>query len=422
MEQKIYAALQTLYSTRREAPHIIRMKIRLCDKIDFSVLRSAVDKTMQRYPYFCVELQKRNGQYVFAHNTRPVVISSTVNGTELNCETSNYHMLAFSAENDWIVFDAFHGITDGIGAYEVIRTLLYYYCSEKYNVKLSREGIRLSGDDIPDAEWVDPAVSVTGKPVPMQPQMPPALALTDPPVADNDMEKTVYSIDLSESEFMSFVSKNKASPGTMTALMLSHAVVKIHPNAKSPVRIIMCVNQRKALKAPLAHHSLVGFAVLEYTKELQSLPVEQQIARYRKVLHEQTNDDAVLSAVKATNAFISQLIDMPTDKERLDAMAAADEHLGSAMTAVISYVGKAGFGDAEKYIQEFRTLTRCPDKGIIAEISAVNGRFFIDIIQPFSDPLYINGFLQELEQNGIAYDLHDPVKLQLPNIKLPWSE
>ena len=108
MEQKIYAALQTLYSTRRDAPHIIRMKIRLCDKIDFSVLRSAVDKTMQRYPYFCVKKKKRNGQYVFAENTRPVVISDTALGTELNSKTSNFHMLAFSAENDWIVFDAFH--------------------------------------------------------------------------------------------------------------------------------------------------------------------------------------------------------------------------------------------------------------------------------------------------------------------------
>ena len=137
MQQKLTAALQTLYSTRKDAPHLIRMMMQMSDPIDRAVLRSAVDVTMQRYPYFCVELRKNDGQYVFEHNTRPVVISDTLGGTELNSESSNYHMIAFSAENDWIVLDVFHGLTDGIGAYEVIRTLLYYYCSQRYDVKLS---------------------------------------------------------------------------------------------------------------------------------------------------------------------------------------------------------------------------------------------------------------------------------------------
>lgn len=225
------------------------MMIRLRDPIDRSVLRKAVDMTMQRYPYFCVRLRKKGRQYVFAENTQPVVISDTLKGTELNSESSNYHMIAFSAEGDRIVLDLFHGLTDGIGAYEVIRTLLYYYCSARYDEKLSREGIRLAGDVI-----------------------------------------------------------------------------------------------------------------------------------------------------------------------------SADEMLNRNMTAAISYVGKAGFGDAEKYIRDFRTWTRCPDRGIIIEISAVNGRFIFDIIQPFSDPVYVNGFLQELKDNGVAYEIQDVMKLTLPNIKLLWSE
>ena len=89
MEQKLSIALQTLYSTRRDDPHAIRMMIRLRDPIDRSVLRKAVDMTMQRYPYFCVRLRKKGRQYVFAENTQPVVISDTLKGTELNSESSN---------------------------------------------------------------------------------------------------------------------------------------------------------------------------------------------------------------------------------------------------------------------------------------------------------------------------------------------
>jgi hypothetical protein len=221
---------------------------------------------------------------------------------------------------------------------------------------------------------------------------------------------------------MSFNSEHKGSPGTMTALLLSRAVAKLHPEAAAPIRIIVCVNQRKALRAPLAHQSLVGFSALEYDRQLRSLPIGQQVTEFRRRVFEQSGDEAIMSSVNAAASFVGMLTNMKTDEERLEAMSAADEMLNGNMTAVISYVGKARFGDAEKYIRDFRTWTRCPDNGIIVEISAVNGRFIFDFIQPFSDPVYVNGFLQQLKENGVAYEHLGVRELTLPNIKLPWSE
>ena len=62
---------------------------------------------------------------------------------------------------------------------------------------------------------------------------------------------------------------------------------------------------------------------------------------------------------------------------------------------------------------------------LTVEISAVNGRFtldFLDFLQTFSSPVFVNAFLKELEDNGIVYDLQDVNKLELPNIKLPRTE
>ena len=59
---------------------------------------------------------------------------------------------------------------------------------------------------------------------------------------------------------------------------------------------------------------------------------------------------------------------------------------------------------------------------LTVEISAVNGRFTLDFLQTFSSPVFVNAFLKELEDNGIVYDLQDVNKLELPNIKLPWTE
>ena len=59
---------------------------------------------------------------------------------------------------------------------------------------------------------------------------------------------------------------------------------------------------------------------------------------------------------------------------------------------------------------------------LLLEISAVGGRFTIDFLQPYSTSIYVNAFLRELEDNGIKYDLQDVMKLDLPNVRYPWTE
>ena len=90
-------------------------------------------------------------------------------------------------------------------------------------------------------------------------------------------------------------------------------------------------------------------------------------------------------------------------------------------TASVSYVGKANYREAEQYIRDFRAWTSS-SSGLTVEISAVNGRFTLDFLQTFSNPVFVNAFLAELDENGIVYDLQDVSELELPNIILPWTE
>ena len=102
MEQKLFTELRPLYVTTKERPNEIRIRIRMRDLIDPEILRRAVDMTMKRYPYFRVELQKKEGRYVFAENHRPVVITDSLHGVDLNSEESNYHMIAFCRQDSYI--------------------------------------------------------------------------------------------------------------------------------------------------------------------------------------------------------------------------------------------------------------------------------------------------------------------------------
>ena len=64
MERRLFTELRSFYESSREKPKDIRIRIRMRDLIDPDVLRHAVDSTMERYPYFRVELQKKDGQYI----------------------------------------------------------------------------------------------------------------------------------------------------------------------------------------------------------------------------------------------------------------------------------------------------------------------------------------------------------------------
>ena len=422
MEQKLFTELRPLYMTSKERPNEIRIRIRMRDLIYSDVLRHAVDSTMERYPYFCVELQKKGEQYFFAENHRPVVITNSLHGVDLNSEDSNFHMIAFCFLDNWIILDVFHGMTDGTGAYEVLRTLLYYYCSERYQVKLNDEGIRLVGDVISEEEWIDPVVNRTDLPIPPRNEMPNALNLIASAGLENDHRHTVYSISISESEFMRFNLDNDGSPGTMVSLLLSRAIAKLYPDSKDPVRIALCVNQRNALHTPLAHQSLVGGIMLEYKDKMRDWSLEMQSTAYRGMVFVQSQEENVLMGVASQAGITRMILSKESDPERQGVAGYINSLASRVITATVSYVGKANYKEAEQYIRDFRVWTSSAANGLTVEISAVNGRFTLDFLQTFSSPVFVNAFLKELEDNGIVYDLQDVNKLELPNIKLPWTE
>lgn len=422
MEQMLFTEYRTLFISNREHPHVIRLRIRMRDLIDPIAMRWSVDQTMKRYPYFCVELKcNENNHYYFAENDRPVTISRSMQGVDLNTADSNFHMIAFSWSDNWVTMDISHAVTDGKGAYEIIRTFLYYYCSKRYNVALSEEGIRLAEDEISPEEWINPVMEDIDLPEPGRVQFSKALDLVEAGRLGSDWTKTVYNITIDEDEFMRFNVENDGSPATMTALFLSRAIAKLYPEAEDSIRICVAVNQRIALKKPLAHQNLVGGAFLEYKDKMRDWPLDRQATAFRGMVFAQTQEEKVLAAIASQKRIAQMMMSMTTDKERAAMARQMDKMASSYMCACVSYVGKADYKEAEQYVRDFRTWTSSTGDALLVEISAVNGKFSLDFIQPFFSPLYVNAFLSELEENGITYDLQDVRHLELPNVKLPWT-
>lgn len=427
MRHMLYSELRTVYEATAENPRTFRLTIKLKDMIDEGVLRNAVRKTMERYPYFRVRLGIDENDVFFEDNPAPTPVLHTDGPIMLGGYETQGHLLAFCWWKNKVHIDAWHALTDGAGIYHMVQTFLYHYCSEYYGRELSSDGIWLAGDEVAVEEWVDPM----RKPLLVDPAMliekwhGNAFQIADGGVARISKNCIVYNIRIPEGEFMRFNISNEGSPGTVIALFLSRAITSIHPDAADPIAIALCVNQRKALHSPIAHQSLVGDARLVYYDRMKSMHFDVQVTCFRGMVAIQAGDDMVRRDIQEYQQFVEEIAGLPTHEARHSHCKELAEQKSRMFTATVSYVGKVDMGDAELYVQEFHALpsTALPscETPLTLELSAVNGSFYVNFMQFFEEDAYLRAFIAQLRESGINYDVLYQEQTKYPGFVCPWS-
>ncbi len=425
-DRPLFSELRTIYETTAEDPHTFRLAVRLADAVDGGALRRAVELTMARYPYFCVRMCAEEDRLSFVPNPAPVPVIRTDRRIVLGGAQTGGHLMAFCYRDDWLFIDAFHGLTDGGGIAPLIRTLLHYYCSDHYGKALPADGVRLSGSPVSRDEWEDPAVRpVSVDPLLLAPKWnSPALQIGEGGLVRLIPDSVVFNLRLSEAAFMRFNISNDGSPATIAALFLTRAIDGLHPGSARPPVIAMCVNQRKALRAPLAHQSLVGDVRLPWSDRLREMPFTTQATCFRGMVSLQSNEDMVRQEIRDYQALMAHLRTLDSHDSRRACCVRRMESLSRCLTATVSYVGKSDFGEAEQYIREFHALpsTALPSTHVplTIEMSAVNGCFFINFLQFFRERDYFDAFTRQLDQNGIDYEVLSSGEALYPRMELPF--
>ena len=234
----------------------------------------------------------------------------------------------------------------------------------------------------------------------------------------------VYNIRISEAEFMRFNLSNEGSPGTVISLFLARAIASLHPQTDDPVVIGMCVNQRKALHAPLAHQSLVGDVRLVFHDNMKQMDFETQKTCFRGMVALQSDNEMVKQEVREYQELMDTLAQMPTHEDRHAYCKQLADEKSQMLTATVSYVGKVDMGDAEFYVQEFHALpsTAMPscETPLTLELSAVNGSFYVNFMQFFEGEDYLTAFIKQLRENDINYDVLYQEPTKYPGFVCPW--
>jgi hypothetical protein len=408
----------------QESSQTVRLTLYMQDAVDGAILKEAVEATRQRYPYhqvrLCIVKDERGVEhYAFDENPQPWIVTEGRQQVTLLTKASNHHLIAFAWWDDCIALDWFYPLTDGTGAYQILRTLLYEYCHRRYDSGDSREGIPVAGDIICVEELTDPITLLRpARITPQQvPDKPKALNLfTDALVPLKENEREVINIRVSESEMMERVRSCGATPASWLAVLLSRAVCHLHPDfAVGVPTISLAVNLRKATGTPLAHQPMVGSITIPFSQELSGKSMEEQVKDCRQWITLQTHLDNLQAYYYGMHDGMEQLEQVPSLEMRHQLVTEAHQALRQHSTVSLSYVGRAAMGAAEHYVREIQTEATSLH-AILVEVSAVNGAFCISFMQMLAEDAYLNAFLGELHGQVIAYEIVSRHPVQLARI------
>lgn len=127
----------------RELTSVFRITATLKNPVNFNSLKEAVEITSKRFPYFSVSLGSGLFWHFLEYNNRPprIQIEERIPCTAFAVNRKNEPLYRILVKSNRISAEFIHILTDGSGAFEYFKSLLYTY-------------FRLSGSEISSSEGI----------------------------------------------------------------------------------------------------------------------------------------------------------------------------------------------------------------------------------------------------------------------------
>ncbi len=383
--------------------YIVHMK----DEVDGEALRHALDITMTRYPYLKKRIIADGKGYMLEDNDLPIVVKKSDKPMTLCGSESNHHLFALTFFGKDIFFNNVHAIFDGRGRGPMLHTLMYYYCKIRYGEEVEMQDVWLAGTPIDPAEYFDPFT------VPL-PQTDDLLPLPEIPAKALRLEEQglvvrsrqyLHYIRIHEKQLMSLCKSSDGTPNTILSLLMCHAIDKLHPNAQEPIIGQIYCDYRHVVGAEKSHHNMVTTLPLVYEHSMRDMSLEKQNTAMRGNILYLSDPSILLHTVTGIKAACEAVNSLPTLQAKFDAVAQGMGAFFNQTTFAISYSGKKSFGTCDKHIEALFPAGEPIGIGILMEVTAADGWFYVVFMQDWREDVYFNAFLKEIVSLGLDFDL-----------------
>ena len=395
----LYGASGDFFST-------FRLAIRMIDTVDYDLLSRSVDRVMVRYPYFCVFPKREEEHLVLHHSNRPLPVFPDDRAVTLGSEESGGHLISFGCKDNTVFIDCSHYLADGMGIDPLMKSLLYFYASERYGAEgLASDRIRMPDSPVCEGEYAypfpDSAMDTDARTV--LPKEPEEAYGLDADAFDKE-GLYAYHLHVPQKEMMAKASSSDGSPVSFLSVLLYRALHRLDSGIDKPVVAHVQHQYRAVLRTPLSHHSLVNYIPVTMLPRIRTWDVEKQNTVVRGQVILKGGKDADIASI---NRLIEAFPEKSSFADKKDAMARYAQKSILCKTFGISYVGKMDWCGLERYVEDLHAYIgeRDTKNMLLIEVMTVGEDFSLTFMQSGKGEKYLNAFMEEIRSLRIPVNL-----------------
>ena len=337
--------------------HIYRMTVELKEEIDPSLLKIALDKTLNRLPTFKVRLRNGFFQNYYERNELECPVNPDIKNScyRINYKENNGYLIRVYYHRCRISVDYYHALCDGYGASVFLSTLTGEYLRLK-GYDISHNQFILNVDEKPRDEELEDAYEryATSKKT--------AKLLESPAYHKKGTQMPLHMCNYT-SATMSFKELHAVSKkyGVTVTELLAAILLDIHykiqlkvGKSKKDVSVQIPINLRKAFPSESVRNFVICLTVkMPYRKE--GFTFEEIVKSVSEQLRKANNYDFL-------HAYITQTVNLQTKLLRFVPLAVKNTGVGISFhfgaefstSALISNLGPIGIPDNMKeHIERF---------------------------------------------------------------------
>lgn len=409
------------YGTRK--PRTFIVEVETTEAIKGDLLQQAVDRTLERMPYYKQTFVRKKGLYYYADNDLPLMVAESAEPRTIGDETTNYHMLDVTYSGSTISFSMFHGLTDGLGLNRFIEATLYHYFCLKDGKEYSAEGIVTDAIPFDEAELEDVFERETGVSTKELKKLADAEKRFRLPEFDEVANKgpRMYRLPLriKTDDLLSWCKACGATPTTAITAVMDKAIMHEHNVSEGVIMGCLPYSLRRALHADKTFkNSSSAVFIPAKVDDVKSLETGALAAKLRGILKQQTSEDMVLLMSASINMIVHLGKKLPTYCLKNKVMAMPENRPQDTFS--VDYVGSLTTNDYSDQISAVSYLNADPYKGsLFVVMSETAGYFHLNLTQTFESDRYYRAFCAVLDEEGIPYEKLPRGTYLNPEVELP---
>lgn len=406
---KIYPAAR-----RKTWTNMYRVSATLCDKIDESVLESALDVTVRRFPSIAVRVKAGVFWYYLEEVPNPPKIERDHSYPLTHFPFSKISKCAFRVlyyENR-IAVELFHALTDGNGAIIFLKALVAEYITQKYGAKIPCTNGVLSRTEKPKSEELEDSFPKYSGDISKSRSESNAYHLPGTKEPDGFMHVTTFMASVDDIRAKAHEYGVTVNTFFVAAFMMAIMNIQkdqgIPRKRRKPVKVLVPVNLRKVFDSK----TLRNFAMF-VTPEIDPRLGEYTFSEICGLVHHQigfmVNKKEMASRITPNMAAEKQLLlkIMPLFIKNI-AMKAVYDAVGERKSCIcMSNLGLVELPDEMKeYVKRMDFVlgvqATCPcNCGILA----YDGKIYLNFIRNITEPHLEMSFYEVLRDLGIEVEV-----------------